>query len=222
LILESIKRIDRHIEKKQTVVIDRGGDRRTLIERFLYSERPFIIRQKANRHIEHRGKRKRVDTVGKSVALKYKYNVTRTRGGKRRIHRFSCGAVRVKFPYEHNPASWIPPLWLVAARRDGKRRCYFLSSIAAKTAQEAVRQVMEGYGYRWRIEEVHRQVKQDYRYESMSLKRYTALRNFNTLFWMTMGFLYQQLEDISLQLIMEFREPIIYTGRLRDLGDFYL
>ncbi len=222
LILEALDRIDRHIDKKQTVIIDRGGDRRTLIESFLYSERPFIIRQKENRHIEHRGKRKRVDTVGKSVVLKYKYNVSRTRGGKRLIHQFSCGAVRVKFPYEHNPDSWKTPLWLVVARRDGKGRCYFLSSIDAKTAQEAVRQVMEGYGCRWRIEEVHRQVKQDYRYESVSLKRYTALRNFNTLFWTTMGFLYQQLEDISLQLILDFREPIIYTGRLRDLGDFYL
>ena len=77
LILEALDRIDRHIDKKQTVIIDRGGDRRTLIESFLYSERPFIIRQKENRHIEHRGKRKRVDTVGKSVVLKYKYNVTR-------------------------------------------------------------------------------------------------------------------------------------------------
>jgi hypothetical protein len=222
LILESLECIDRHINNKQIVVIDRGGDRRILIEKFLTSERPFIIRQTGKRHVEHQGRRKRVDTVGKSVLLKYKIHVTRNRGGRRVIHPFLCGAVRVKFPYEHNQSSWKNPLWLVVVRREGKGLCYFLCSIAAKTAEQAVQQVMEGYGCRWRIEEVHRQVKQDYQYESISLKRYTALRNFNILFWMTMGFLYQQLEDISLQLILNFKEPIIYTGRLRNLGDFYL
>ena len=222
IILEEIKRIDRHIQNKQIVVIDRGGDRRILIERFLQAERPFIIRQTGKRHVEHRSRRKRIDTVGKATKLKWTIAVPRWRGGKRLIHQFNCGAVRVKFPHEHCEGNWEQSLWLVTAQRSGKGRCYFLSYIDARTAEEAVLQVMEGYGGRWRIEEVHRQVKQDYRYESVSLRRYTALRNFNTLFWMTMGFLYQQLEDISLKLILEFREPLIYTGRLRDLGNFYL
>jgi hypothetical protein len=39
LILEDLEHIDRHIRKKQIVVIDRGGDRRVLIERFLGSGR---------------------------------------------------------------------------------------------------------------------------------------------------------------------------------------
>jgi hypothetical protein len=128
----------------------------------------------------------------------------------------------VRFPYAHREGSWEEPLWLVTVKRPGKGRCYFLSYIDAETAEEAVRQVMEGYGCRWKIEEVHRQVKQDYNYESISLRRYPALRNFNTLFWITMGFLYQQLEDISLKLILGFREPLIYTGRLGNMGTFYL
>lgn len=222
LLLEEIDRIDRHVHTKQTVVIDRGGDRRVLIERFLSDERPFIIRQTGKRHIEHQGRRKRVDTVGKATSLKWTIDRPRLRGGKRLMHRFNCGAVRVKFPCEHHDGSWKKPLWLVTVQREGKGRCYFLSYIDSRTAEEAVLKVMEGYGCRWRIEEVHRQVKQDYKYESVSLRRYTALRNFNTLFWMTMGFLYQQLEDISLKLILEFREPLIYTGCLRDLGNFYL
>jgi hypothetical protein len=222
LILEDLERIDRHINKKQTVVIDRGGDRRVLIERFLGSGRPFIIRQTGKRHIEYQGKRKRVDTVGNGTELKWTINIVRHRGGKSLTRRFECGAVRVRFPYEHREGSWNESLWLVTVKRPGKQRCYFLSYIDAETAEQAVRQVMEGYGCRWKIEEVHRQLKQDYKYESISLRRYLALRNFNTLFWITMGFLYQQLEDISLKLILEFREPLIYTGRLRDIRGFYL
>ncbi len=222
IILEEIERIDRHVQKRQTIVIDRGGDRRVLIERFFQRERPFIIRQTGKRHVEHQGRRKYVSTVGKATKLKWTIEIPRRRGGKLVIHKFNCGAVRVKFPFEHHEGSWEQSLWLVTVQRSGKGRCYFLSYIDAKTAEEAVRQVMEGYGCRWRIEEVHRQVKQDYNYESVCLRRYIALRNFNTLFWMTMGFLYQQLEDISLKLILEFREPLIYTGRLRDSGVFYL
>lgn len=222
IILEEIERIDSFITHKQIVVIDRGGDRRVLLERFLQAERPFIIRQTGKRYVENRSRTKRVDTVGKATKLKWTIAVPCWRGGKRLIHSFNCGAVRVKFPHEQREGNWKQSLWLVTAQRSGKGRCYFLSYIDAKTAEEAVRQVMEGYGCRWRIEEVHRQVKQDYNYESVSLRRYTALRNFNTLFWMAMGFLYQQLEDISLKLILEFREPLIYTGRLRNLGNFYL
>ena len=222
LILEDLERTDRHIGKKQTVVIDRGGDRRVLIERFLSSGRPFIIRQTGKRHIEYQGKRKRVDTVGRGTKLKWMIDVVRHRGGKRLSHRFECGAVRVRFPYEHREGSWNESLWLVTVKRPGKQRCYFLSYIDAETAEQAIRDVMEGYGCRWKIEEVHRQVKQDYSYESISLRRYPALRNFNTLFWITMGFLYQQLEDISLKLILGFREPLIYTGGLGNMGSFYL
>jgi hypothetical protein len=222
LILEDLERIDQYISKKQTVVIDRGGDRRILIERFLSSGRPFIIRQTGKRHIEYQGKRKRVDTVGKGTELKWTINIVRHRGGKSLTHRFECGAVRVRFPYEHREGSWGESLWLVTVKRPGKQRCYFLSYIDAQTAEQAVRQVMEGYGCRWKIEEVHRQLKQDYNYESISLRRYLALRNFNTLFWITMGFLYQQLEDISLKLILEFRERLIYTGRFCNIGNFYL
>ena len=222
LILEDLERIDRHIGKKQTVIIDRGGDRRVLIERFLDSRRPFIIRQTGKRHIEYCGQRRKVEVVGKATELSCTIYVNRHRGGKRKTHRFECGAVRVKFPYEYREGSWDQSLWLVTVKRPGKQRCYFLSYINAETAGDAVRQVMEGYGCRWKIEEVHRQLKQDYNYESISLRRYPALRNFNTLFWMTMGFLYQQLEDISLKLILEFREPLIYTGRFCDIGTFYL
>jgi len=222
LILSDLERIDQHISKKQTVVIDRGGDRRVLIERFLSSGRPFIIRQTGKRHIDCQGKQRSVETVGKATELNWSIDVIRHRGGKRKTCRFECGAVRVRFPYEHREGSWEEPLWLVTVKRSGKQRCYFLSYIDAETAEQAVRQVMEGYGCRWKIEEVHRQLKQDYNYESISLRRYLALRNFNTLFWITMGFLYQQLEDISLKLILEFREPLIYTGRFRNMGNFYL
>lgn len=221
VLLEELAVIDRYVKTRKTVVIDRGGDRRVLIESFLSKNRPFIIRQIGNRHISYRGKRRLLDAVGKSTALKIPVSIPRYKSGRRVLHRFMCGGVKVKFPCAHHNGDWEQSLWLVTVQRPGKSRCNFLSYIPARTEAEAVKMVMEGYGCRWRIEEVHRQVKQDYNYEAISLRRYNALRNFNSIFWMVMGFLYQQLEDVSLKLILAFREPLIYTGRLRDMGPFY-
>lgn len=222
VLLEELDLIDRYVKTRQTVVIDRGGDRRVLIESFLSKNRPFIIRQRGDRHISYRGKRRLLNAVGKATALKLPVNITRYKSGRRVLHRFMCGAVKVKFPCAHHAGDWEQSLWLVTVQRPGKSRCYFLSYIPARTEVEAVKTVMEGYGCRWRIEEVHRQVKQDYNYEAISLRRYNALRNFNSIFWMVMGFLYQQLEDVSLKLILAFREPLVYTGRFQDMGTFYL
>jgi len=222
IIFSELARIDAHVAEKQTVVIDRGGDRRLLIERFLEAKRPFIIRQKGNRYIRHGGRQRLLATVGEQTKLSRRVKVVRMRGGRRIVHEFHCGSVRVFLPHEHREDNWEHPLWLVTVQRAGKGRVHFLSYIPAKTQKQAIEIVMEGYGCRWRIEEVHRQIKQDYHYESVSLRRYVALRNFNTLFWMTMGFLYQHLEDVSLKLILVSREPLIYTGRLKDMGGFYL
>lgn len=222
IILEELARVDRHVVRKQTVVIDRGGDRRVLIERFLEAKRPFIIRQRGDRYVSHEGRKKLVGTTGKHTVLRRRVSVVRMRADRKVAHEFYCGAVRVGFPHEHREGNWEQPLWLVTVQRAGKARVHFLSYIGAKTEKQAIEMVMEGYGCRWRIEEVHRQVKQDYKYETVCLRRYAALRNFNALFWMAMGFLYQHLEDVSLKLILFSKEPLIYTGRLKDMGVFYL
>lgn len=146
VILEEIERIDSFITHKQIVVIDRGGDRRVLIERFLTNSHPFIIRQTGRRHIIHEGRQKRLNTVGKKTDLKWEVTLPKLNSKKRVIHKFKCGAVRVKFPHQHQDCSWEQPLWLVTTQQEGKGRCYFLSYIDAETENEAIKQVMEGYG----------------------------------------------------------------------------
>ena len=60
---------------------------------------------------------------------------------------------------------------------------------------------MQGYGRRWKIEEVHRHVKTDYHLEAISLRRYVALKNLNFLLWVAMSFLYQHLEGLSILIL---------------------
>ena len=46
---------------------------------------------------------------------------------------------------------------------------------------------------RWKIEEVHRQMKKDYALEPVRLQRYEALKTMNALPWMAHSFLYTRL-----------------------------
>ena len=85
--------------------------------------------------------------------------------------------------------------------------------IAAETEAEAVWIAMQGYGYRWKIEEVHRQVKNDYNLEDVRLRRYTALKNFNVLFWITMSFLYHHLDGLSLDILQNAKIQLVYRPK---------
>lgn len=97
IILSELRRIDSHVVQKQTVVIDRGGDRRVLIEAFLEAKRPFIIRQRGDRYISHKGRKRLLETVGDQTKLSHRVKVFRMRGGRRVVHDFHCGAVRIFF-----------------------------------------------------------------------------------------------------------------------------
>ena len=82
---------------------------------------------------------------------------------------------------------------------------------------------MEGYGLRWRIEEYHRQIKEDYHLEQICLRRYLALKNFMSLFMVTMGFVYHHFESLSMDILVEAQIKLVYRGnRLREyLGFIY-
>ena len=92
---------------------------------------------------------------------------------------------------------------MVSAREHGNGWCWFLCFIPAESETEAIRIAMQGYGYRWKIEELHRHIKVDHHPEEICLRRYTALKNFDVLFWTEMNLLYQHLEGLSIDLLQQ-------------------
>ena len=53
---------------------------------------------------------------------------------------------------------------------------------------------LESYRLRWKIEEVHRQVKTDFGWEKIQLLKFNRLRALNTLLWLALSFIYE-LDD---------------------------
>jgi hypothetical protein len=219
-ILEGIHKVQDVVGREQIIVIDRGGDRRVLMEDFLRNHSYFIIRQDGNRDLHSGEKREPLKDIARRVKLSHRITITKYRHGKIRKKHFDCGAVPVYLPRERGELYWPEVLWLVVAKQKGKGYCWFLCRLPVSTPQQAIEMAMEGYGLRWKIEEVHRQVKSDYHLEAICLQRYQALKNFNVIFWVSINLIYYHFDKWRLQLLTQKEIKVCYQEKWWEYQGF--
>ena len=218
-IIKAFETVEAKIDKPFITVFDRGGDRKTLISDHLEKGRYFIIRQTGARNLMYQNKSTPLKALSRQLTLDHDITVSKTRNGKTRRITYHCGALQVGFP-KNNGQAWDVPLWLVVAKRDGRGYVWYLSYLPTTSAEEAIKTTMEGYGNRWKIEEVHRQIKDDYHLEDIQLRNYSALKNFMVLFWLTMSMIYKDFEAISLEIISSSGLKLTYKNKLREYFGF--
>lgn len=196
-ILEAIDRVSKWSNSESIQVLDRGGDRQKLVTPLLSDGKYFIIRQVGNRHIYYRGEKLEVKKISRKVHLHHRFEVLKRRKNRLVKVIYHCGAVPVKFTEDGKK------LYLVVVKEEGKGYCWLLCHLPCRSCEEAVKIAFKGYGHRWKIEEVHRQVKVDYNLESICLQRYHALKALNALFWSAVSFLYTRLDNLSKEIIFQ-------------------
>jgi len=159
-------------------IIDRGGDRMKLFKPMLRDGKYFIIRGDAKRSLRvHKDARKATNIEVLARRIKTPYCFTSERNGER----FYIGVRRV---YLYNKA-----LWLVVSRREGCHEAiswYLVNVPGSRTT--VMMTVMKGYSLRWRVEEYHRQIKQNYRLESICLRMYHAIKNMGVIVMLAASF----------------------------------
>ncbi|GAB4327567.1 MAG: hypothetical protein Kow0037_01220 [Calditrichia bacterium] len=170
-------------------VMDRGGDRRVLIKTFLERKQQFVIRQRGEQHLFYQDKCLPLKELSRKVKLQYRYRVTRNNHGRLIKHDYAVGGIQVNFPTNDLRYKRPERLWLVVSREKQRGYSWFLCYLNTDEESEAVRLAMQGYQYRWKIEEFHRQVKQDYALEEIRYQRYEAIRTIGSLLVVVMGFL---------------------------------
>ena len=218
-IIKAFETVEAQIDKPFITVHDRGGDRKVLINDHLERGRYFIVRQTGKRNLMYQTKSIPLKTLSRQVLLNHDVIVTKTRNGKARRITFHCGAMQVGFP-KNNGQAWNAPLWLVVAKRAGRGYVWYLSYLPTTSAEEAIKTTMEGYGNRWKIEEVHRHIKDDYHLEDIQLRNYRALKNFMVIFWLTMSMIYKDFEAISLEIISSSGLKLTYKNKLSEYFGF--
>lgn len=217
-ILSTIGRIREYTESKSVLVIDRGGDRRVLVEKFIEMNQNFIIRQKGNRHLFLNDKLLPLKTISRKIKLCKEFKIERTVKNKKTINVFDVGATQVFMPDSYLKSKINTPLWLISSKGRGKGYSWFLAYIDTIDKYEAMDIVMKGYAQRWKIEEFHRQVKQDYNLEHIILKRYSAIRNMGIIIAILMGFLCTLPQNIVEDMIIIAK--LLHTKKLKDLPNY--
>jgi hypothetical protein len=177
------------IHPEAVYVHDRGGDRTEIIRTLDADGKTFVIRgqdQRSLRLHKDSARKTNIKTIAKAVSLCHVYT------SHRKGERFDVGIRRVYLD--------DIPLWLVVSRRRrGGFSWYLTNSEGTRTA--IMDMVMEAYGLRWRIEEYHRQIKQDYGLEQICLRRYAAIKNMGVLVMLAASFCARLPEHIVIQLL---------------------
>ena len=182
-------------------VLDRGGDRGTILDSMSTGRRRFIIRGQGQRSLRlHRDSTKstNIETIARRVRLTRRYRSSRGEV-------FDVGIRRVYYRKMS--------LWLVVSKRRKGGLSWYLTNVPGSRAC-VMDTVLEGYGLRWRVEEYHRQVKQDYRLENIRLRNYAAIKNMVALVMLATSFCARLPEHLLIKLMA-------VAGRLprRKIGD---
>ena len=65
------------------------------------------------------------------------------------------------------------------------------------TSRQIIEKALRGYRLRWKIEKLHRHVKQEFNWEKMQLMSYVGLKNLNTILMIAIYIVYDAIEYID-------------------------
>jgi hypothetical protein len=190
------KIIDQQIafRNKGIYVFDRGYDDRKLIGFLKDNAVSFVIRGMGTRAV----KEGLLETNFKKVVedMRFKYRFAGFKAGET----FHCATRRIAVRTDGHPSkhSNSVELSLVVARKykRGAQRgkdFYLLCDFDDPNMpeQELIAKAIDTYKKRWSIEEVHRQMKQSMRWESMRLASYQGMKNLNAFMALALFFIYK-------------------------------
>jgi hypothetical protein len=153
--------------------MDRGGDRRHVLEPLLERRLHFVIRSTGKRTVIDR--RQMLGTV-REVAARcrrpFAAKVIRIEDGKEKVYQLQYGAEPIRLPGRKEK------MLLVVVAGFGQEPLMLLTNLAAGARDsESLWWIVEIYLTRWKIEETFRFLKQSYNLEDLRVLSYQRLQN---------------------------------------------
>lgn len=183
-VLTCINRVAKHAGERGVYVIDRGGDRMSIIDPLLQERLRFLVRLVGNRHLIFNNKPILAEQLAETCPLPHKEIVTKEkRDGTEKSVEIAFGMRRVKLP-----AFPEKRLWLVVVKGFGEKPLMLLTTEEIKRSRKSIWWAVEAYLTRWRIEETLRFAKQCYKIEDVRVLTYQRLKNMMALVLLTMSF----------------------------------
>jgi hypothetical protein len=158
--------------------------------------------------------------ISRKVNLQYRLEAQKIKKNRIRKEVYYAGAVPVLFINEYTGAPFPNKLWLVVLKGEGKRYSWYIVSTDKKTERNVVEETIRGYGYRWKIEEYHRHIKNQFHLEDIQLRKFEGLRTMLSILTIAMYLIYTEISSLHNQLLLCSPIKTIEKYRLHEILGF--
>jgi hypothetical protein len=172
-VLAAVDLIRTHTQGRGIWTIDRGGDRKKLLEPLLDRGERFVIRSTGKRAVIDRRKLQgSVAEVAGRCRLRHQARIIKIQDGQEKTYELRYGAEPIQLPGR------AEKLWLVVIAGFADQPMMLLTNleIAARDSQ-SLWWIVQIYLTRWKIEETFRFIKQSYNLEDIRVMKYQRLKN---------------------------------------------
>lgn len=172
-VLAGIDLVRSHTQGRGIWAVDRGGDRKKLLEPLLDRHERFVIRSMGRRFVVDRKNIKRsVSELGARCRLRYQARIVKIQDGQEKIYDLHYGVERIRLMGRDES------LHLVVVAGFGEEPLLLLTNalVGARDSQ-SLWWIAQIYLMRWKIEETFRFIKQSYNLEDIRVMKYQRLKN---------------------------------------------
>ena len=172
-VLAAVDLIRKHTQGRGIWTIDRGGDRKKLLEPLLDRGERFVIRSTGKRTVIDRRKLQgSVAELAGRCRLRHRARIIKIQDGQEKAYDLRYGVEPIRLPGR------AEQLWLVVVAGFGEAPLMLLTNvpIGAKDSQ-SLWWIVQVYLTRWKIEETFRFIKQSYNLEDIRVMKYQRLKN---------------------------------------------
>jgi hypothetical protein len=215
-VMQAVEQINSVIQKVFTWVIDRGGDRAILKDYFVKNIERFIIRLKRSTKFSFNGESQDVKTIKNKIKFDVKLSAVKIKKNKRQKRHFVAGATKVSYLLKNKEHV----LWLVVVKNLKGGFSYFLVRSEKENKEDVIKQCFEGYGLRWKIEEYHRHIKQQYHLEDIQVKKIEGLQSMLGILTVAMHLIYKEISSLHVKLLLESGIKTLNKGTVYELFNF--
>ena len=172
-ILAAVDLIRTYTQGRGIWTIDRGGDRKRLLEPLLDRGERFVIRSTGKRTVIDRRKLQgSVAEVAGRCRLRHQARIIKIQDGQEKTYELRYGAEPIRLPGRSEQ------LWLVVVAGFGDEPLMLLTDLQLRAGDsQSLWWIVQIYLTRWKIEETFRFIKQSYNLEDVRVMKYQRLKN---------------------------------------------
>jgi len=215
-VIESIEEINAIVDKDVTKIFDRGMDRPICRDFIIADGGNFNLRLKRTTKLIYKGEEIPVNKISRKVPLFMKLTATRVKKNKKYKLTYECGAIKVKYKIKNK----VYDLWLVVTKRANGGYCWLLTRSPKENIIDIIKEAFIAYGFRWKIEEYHRHIKNCYNLEDIQIKTFEGLQSMLAILTIAMSIIYSSLSTLHIKLLLDSGVKTLNKEKMYELRNF--